>query len=66
MVRPQLTYKTPRDTKLVRNKVVVVRFKNYIVPRDVTSLTHYFYVEKGLEDIRMVYNGTYSGLNEAV
>ena len=37
-----------------------------IEPGEVTSLIHYFYAEKGLEDIRMVYNGTCSSLNEAV
>ena len=46
--------------------MVPVRLKNYIEPGTVDSLIHYFYVPKGLKDIRMVYNGTSSGLNDAV
>jgi len=32
----------------------------------VNSLTSFFEVMKGLDDIRMVYNATSSGLNDAV
>ena len=65
-VRPQMECKTARVAGLVTKKVVAERQKNYIEPGALTSLIHYFDVEKGLEDIRMVYNGTGSGLNEAV
>ena len=65
-VRPQLPCKTAREAELVRKKVVPVRLRNYIEAGKVTSLTHYFWVQKGTEDIRMVYNGTGSGLNDAV
>ena len=58
--------KTTQVAGLVTKKVVAICLKNYIEPGAVTSLIHYFDVEKGLEDIRMVYNGTGSGLNEAV
>ena len=58
--------KTSRVAGLVTKNVVAVRQKNYIEPGAVTSLIHYFDVEKGLEDIRMVHSGTGSGLNEAV
>jgi hypothetical protein len=65
-VRPQLPCKTAREAELVRSKVVPVRQRNYIEAGKVTSLTHYFWVPKGVEDVRMVYNGTGSGLNDAV
>jgi hypothetical protein len=49
--------------ELMRAKVVQVRQRGYIKPGNVTSGTHYFYVDKGTSDIRMVYNGTSCGLN---
>ena len=42
----------------MRAKVVEVRQQGYIKPGNVTSGTHYFCVDKGTLDIRMVYNGT--------
>ena len=47
----------------MRAKVVQVRQRNYIRPGAVVSGTHYFCVDKGASDIRMVYNGTSCGLN---
>lgn len=47
-------------------KINKVRKMGYIVQGVVRSLTHYFSVEKGLTDIRMVYNGSSSGLNSAL
>ena len=58
--------KTVQDAGLVTKKVVAVCLRNYIELSEVTSLIHYFYVEKGLKDIRMMYNDTGSGLNETV
>lgn len=42
-----------------------VRDRRYIAPGYVSSLTSFFSVPKGETDIRMVYDGTKSGLNEA-
>ena len=50
----------------MQSKVVPVRLRNYIEAGKVTSLTHYFWVQKDLVDIRMLYNGMESGLNDAV
>ena len=50
----------------MQNKVVPVRLKNYIETGQVDSQIHYFYVPNGPHDIHMVYNGTSSGLNNAV
>lgn len=48
-------------------KLCTVRECNYIEQGHVDSLTHLFLVDKGTEgDIRMVYNGTSSGLNDAL
>ena len=40
--------------------------RGYISPGWVASLTSYFAVAKGEEDIRIVYDGTESGLNESL
>lgn len=65
-IKPQRAPKTERDGELVRDKVLPVRMRRYIEEGLVRSLTHYFYVAKGLEDIRMVYNGTSCGLNDII
>ena len=67
-------YLKPDLASLVAEKIGDVRWKRYISP---ISFTHsdvdYFPVPKGIDpdtgailDVRMVYNGTSSGLNEAV
>jgi hypothetical protein len=58
--------KTKADRDLVWEKTVKVRERQYIDGGDVESLIHYFYVPKGDTDIRMVYNGTSSGLNDCL
>ena len=50
----------------MKNKVGKVRKRLYIEPDTVLNLTHMFYVRKGLNDIRMVYNGTSFSLNLAL
>jgi hypothetical protein len=59
----QSTAKDPLKHELMRNKVVQVRRRGYIKPEEVTSGTHYFCVDKGETNIRMVYNYTGCGLN---
>ena len=49
----------------IREKVVEVRKRGYIETGEVQSLTHMFEVAKGIS-IRMVYDGTSSGLNDAL
>ena len=59
----------PKDEKTksqVKEKISDVRNKGYITKGYVKSLTSFFDVPKGDGDIRMVYNGTSSGLNDAV
>ena len=62
-LRKQAKAKDPLKHELMREKVVRVRQRGYIKPGEVTSGTHYFCVDKGETDIRMVYNGTSCGLN---
>jgi len=50
----------------MRAKVVQVRKQGYILPGKVVGGTHYFCVNKGEDDIRMVYNGTSCGLNDVL
>jgi hypothetical protein len=50
----------------VCTKLTNVREKEYIAPGPVIALTSYFPVKKGDTDIRMVYDGTKSGLNAAL
>ena len=50
----------------MRKKVVQVWKRGYVSPGTVLSGMHYFLVPKGLEDIRMVYNGTSCGLNKVL
>ena len=63
---PQAPAKTEDKGKRVMEKVSKVRRRRYIAVGLVLSLTHMFYVAKGLDDIRMVYNGTSCGLNDAL
>ena len=50
----------------MKAKLSNIRLKGYLEKGSVLSLTSYFAVPKGPDDIRMVYDGTKSGLNEAL
>jgi hypothetical protein len=47
-------------------KLKKVRTRRYIAPGFVTSLTSFFAVPKGEDDIRMVYDASVSGLNDSI
>ena len=53
------------NLKLVQDKLNDVRKKGYISEGEVVSVTSLFDVPKGSDDIRLVYDATKSGLNEA-
>ena len=55
-----------KNLKLVQDKLNDVRRKGYISKGEVVSVTSLFDVPKGTDDIRLVYDATKSGLNEAV
>jgi hypothetical protein len=63
---PQRAERIQYMQEAVRRKLLVVRRRRYIVPGTVLSLTSLFAVPKGDTDIRLVYDGTKSGLNRAV
>jgi hypothetical protein len=50
----------------MRKKLSAVKERRYIRPGFVKSLTSYFLVPKGEEDMHMVYDGTVSGLNDCI
>ena len=61
--------RVPREKDIydqVKKKVTKVRKRGYLGEGLVNSLTSFFEVMKVLNDIRMVYNATSSGLNDAV
>ena len=64
--RPQQAPRTPEDRVKCWQKLFKVRERRYIDSGPVTSLMHMFYVPKGKKDIRMVYNGTASGINDCL
>jgi len=51
---------------LVKEKLEIIREKGYVAPGKVTALMFFFDVQKGTDDIRMVYDGTASGLNDSL
>ena len=50
----------------MKKKLAKVREQRYVSPGTVESLTSFFAVPKGIDDIRMVYDGTKSGLNASI
>jgi hypothetical protein len=50
----------------MREKLKAVWDRRYITPGFVKSLTSFFSVPKGDDDVRMVYNGSKSGLNDLI
>jgi hypothetical protein len=64
---PQRKDKDPEVVRKQREKLVDVRSKGYIALFiGILSLTSFFSVPKGEDDIRMVYDGTKSGLNRVL
>ena len=62
---PQSDTKDERLKEMMVKKLQKARRRGYIAPWLVLSLTSFFAVAKGLDDIRMVFDGTKSGLNDA-
>jgi hypothetical protein len=50
----------------MREKRKAVRHRRFITPGFVKSLMSFFSVPKGEDDVRMVYNGSESGLNDSI
>jgi hypothetical protein len=52
--------------RAVAKKLEKLRDRKYVVHGEVLSLTSFFAVPKGVDDIRVVFDGTKSGLNAAI
>jgi hypothetical protein len=50
----------------MKTKLEKVRDRRYVSEGEASSLTSFFAVPKGTDDVRMVYDGTRSGLNDAI
>jgi hypothetical protein len=50
----------------MRETLDKLREQGYVTKGEVHSLTSFFAVPKGTEDVRMVYDGTKPGLNDAI
>jgi hypothetical protein len=64
--RPQAGTHCPDMKEKMRCKLDKVRKRRYIAPGFVSSLTSFFAVPKGSDDIRMVYDASVSGLNDSI
>ena len=62
--RKQRESKVAERSILIRSKLDTIREKRYVEPGTIISLMSYFDVPKGEDDIRMVYDGSASGLND--
>lgn len=62
--RPQPRPSDPTIAERIRSKLLPVRLREYIETGTVNSLLHYFWVPKGEDDIRMVYDGSGCGIND--
>jgi len=65
-LKPQRKEKDATVHALMTAKLRGVQAKGYIGEGEVCSLTSYFSVPKGSDDLRMVYDATASGLNECL
>ena len=64
--KPQIVTQDPTARQQVEKKINKVRQRRYIEQGLVKSVTAFFDVPKGDNDIRMVYDATKCGLNEAL
>jgi hypothetical protein len=63
---PQRDTEDPDTKAKVIEKHTKVRLRRYIGPGFVVSLTAFFHVPKGEDDLRLVYDGSVSGLTDAM
>jgi hypothetical protein len=64
--RPQRDVSEVTMKRAMIQKLLKVKTRRYFEEGLVSALTSFFAVPKGADDIRMVYDGTASGLNEAL
>ena len=64
--RRQMWPSDPAHKEKMEEKIGKVRDRGYILPGEVNSLTGFFAVPKGKDDIRIVYDASACGLNAAL
>jgi hypothetical protein len=65
--RPQPAGATAQIHELMKSKIAKVRERRYVQgSSEIQSLISFFAVPKGEDDVRMVYDGTKSGLNDCI
>jgi hypothetical protein len=64
--KPQRDASNGTAWERMKAKLEKVRKRRYIGEAFIRSLTSFFVVPKGIDDIQMVYDGTVSGLNESI
>jgi hypothetical protein len=64
--RPQAGGKNPFEHAAMCKKLAAMRDRRYVADGLVESLISFVAVPKGFDDIRMVYNGTKSGMNAVI
>ena len=64
--RPQEAPKNKSERDAIAKKIEKVRDRGYVCAGEVHSLTSFFAVPKGIDDIRVVFDGTKSGLNACI
>ena len=65
-MQPQRSVNDTRRRQLIINKLSKVLERRYMGAGMVKSLTAFFDVPKGKDDIRMVYDGTVNGFNDSI
>jgi hypothetical protein len=65
-IKPQPAARNASEKEAIRKKIDKVRKQRYVVAGEVTSLPSFFAVPKGVNDIRVVFDGTKSGLNKCI
>jgi hypothetical protein len=65
-IKPQPAARNASEKEFIHKKIYKVQKRRYVVPGEVTSLTSFFAVPKGVNNIRVVFDGTKLGLNECI
>jgi hypothetical protein len=66
VITPQAGLGNPNQILLIRDKIDDIQYKGYIESGPCAATMNYFPVKKGEVDVRMVYDGTKSGLNNCL
>ena len=65
-IRPQRQYNNPSASLKVINKMIKLVARGYMKEGVILALTSFFYMTKGKDDIRMLFDATVSGLKHSL